>query len=293
MLYPVYLNGNIIPGADANLSIYDHGYLYGDGVFEGIRAYNGHVFRLDDHVRRLYRSAHALGFDLPIPQAEFRAAVVNTVRASGLQSCYIRVTVSRGTGVGLDPRQIDLNPTIVISVQQLSLYPQDMYDNGLEVITASTRATPAVCIDPQIKSLGRYINNILAKMEANRMGAGEAIMLNMAGNVAEATGDNYFIVRDGELITPPTSEGALIGITRQTVMELAAKLGIPVRERVVTLYDSYNADEAFLTGTAAEVIPAVKHDNRTIGTGKPGPITRRIIDAFREFAASEGAPVYD
>ncbi len=293
MLEPVYLNGKIIPAADAHIGIYDHGFLYGDGVFEGIRAYDGRVFKLDEHVRRLYRSALALAIEIPLTQEEFRDAILRTVRASGLRSCYIRVSVSRGTGIGLDPSHIDRTPTVVISTQQLRLYPPAMYENGLDVITASTRVPPAVCIDPQIKSLGRYINNILAKMEANRVGAGEAIMLNMAGNVAEATGDNLFLVRDGEIITPPTSEGALIGITRQTVIELAKGMGIPVREAVVTLYDCYNADEAFLTGTAAEVIPMVRHDQRTIGDGKPGTVTRAIMDAFHQCTSSEGAPVYD
>jgi len=293
MQEPVYLNGKLIPASEAHIGIYDHGFLYGDGVFEGIRAYDGRVFKLDEHVRRLYRSALAVAIELPMSQEEFRDAILRTVRASQLRSCYIRVSVSRGTGLGLDPEHIDRTPTVVISTQQLRLYPQSMYENGLDVITASTRVPPAVCIDPQIKSLGRYLNNILAKMEANRVGAGEALMLNMAGNVAEATGDNLFLMRDGILITPPTSEGALVGITRQTVMELAEQMGMRVREAVVTLYDCYTADEAFLTGTAAEVIPMVRLDNRIIGTGKPGPVTRAIMDAFRQCTASEGVPIYD
>jgi len=290
---PVYLNGEIISSDQAHIGIYDHGFLYGDGVFEGIRAYDGRVFKLDEHVRRLYNSALALAIDMPMPRAEFRDTILKTVRASGLRSCYIRVSVSRGVGLGLDPDHIDRTPTVVISTQQLRLYPQSMYDNGLDVVTASTRVPPAVCIDPQIKSLGRYINNILAKMEANRVGAGEALMLNMAGNVAEATGDNLFLVRDGVLTTPPTSEGALVGITRVTVMGLAAALGLTVREAVVTLYDCYTCDEAFLTGTAAEVIPMVRVDRRTIGDGRPGPATRSIMQAFRECTAAEGVPVYD
>lgn len=293
MEQPVYLNGKIVPLSEAHISIYDHGFLYGDGVFEGIRAYDGRVFKLDEHVKRLYRSALAVAIELPLTQDEFREAILKTVRASLLKSCYIRVSVSRGTGLGLDPDHIDRNPTIVISTQQLRLYPQEMYENGLDVITASTRVPPAVCIDPQIKSLGRYLNNILAKMEANRVGAGEALMLNMAGNVAEATGDNLFLVRDGELITPPTSEGALVGITRNTVIQLARQMGMTVREAVVTLYDCYTADEAFLTGTAAEVIPMVRLDMRRIGTGKPGEVTRAIMEAFHRHTATEGVPVYD
>ncbi len=288
----VYCNGTLVRADEAHVGIYDHGFLYGDGVFEGIRAYNGGVFRLTEHVRRLYRSAHALSIRLPMEQDEFRAAIIETVKANNMQSCYIRVSVSRGTGLGLDPEQIHNDPTIIISTRQLRLYPQAMYDEGLDVITASTRVPPAVCIDPQIKSLGRYINNILAKMEANRVGAGEALMLNMAGNVAEATGDNLFLVRDGALITPPTSEGALVGITREAVMKLAADLGVPVSEKVVTLYDCYTSDETFLTGTAAEVIPMVRLDSRAIGSGKPGPITHAIIDAFRRCTATECEPVY-
>jgi branched-chain amino acid aminotransferase len=288
----VYLNGKLVAAEEAHIGIYDHGFLYGDGVFEGIRAYDGSVFRLTEHVRRLYRSALALAIRIPMEQDGFRAAILDTVRANNMQSCYIRVSVSRGTGLGLDPEHIDNTPTIVISTEQLRLYPQSMYDEGLDVITASTRVPPAVCIDPQIKSLGRYINNILAKMEANRVGAGEALMLNMAGNVAEATGDNLFLVRDGKLITPPTSEGALVGITREAVMGLTVGLGLEVVERPVTLYDCYTCDEAFLTGTAAEVIPMVRLDSRQIGNGKPGPITHAIIEAFRRCTATEGEPVY-
>lgn len=289
----VYLNGKLVAWEDAHLGIYDHGFLYGDGVFEGIRAYDGSIFRLTEHVRRLYRSALALAIGIPMDPETFRAAIIETVRANELRSGYIRVSVSRGTGLGLDPEHIDKTPTIVISTEQLRLYPESMYENGLDVITASTRVPPAVCIDPQIKSLGRYINNILAKMEANRVGAGEALMLNMAGNVAEATGDNLFLVRSGKLITPPTSEGALVGITRDAVITLAEKMGLSVIERAVTLYDCYTSDEAFLTGTAAEVIPMVRLDNRTIGDGKPGPITHDIIAAFRRCTASEGEPAFD
>jgi len=288
----VYLNGDMVAAEHAHVPIYDHGFLYGDGVFEGIRAYDGRVFKLTEHVRRLYRSALALAIRIPMEQSEFRAAILDTVRANEMRSCYIRVSVSRGIGLGLDPEQIGAEPTIVISTKQLRLYPQSMYENGLTVVTASTRVPPAVCIDPQIKSLGRYVNNILAKMEATRVGAGEALMLNMAGNVAEATGDNLFLVRDGNLITPPTSEGALVGITRETVIGLAEAMGLRVTEKVVTLYDCYACDEAFLTGTAAEVIPMVRLDDRQIADGKPGPITHDIMAAFGRCTGSEGEPVY-
>ena len=288
----VHFNGQLVPKADARLSIYDHGFLYGDGAFEGIRVYSGNIFRLAPHLTRLYRSARALHIDLGIPQAQMQAAVVETVRANNLVSGYIRLSVSRGVHLGLDPASMQNDaPTVVISTEQLRLYPQAAYERGLDAITASTRVPPACCIDPQIKSLGRYVNNIQAKMEANRVGAGEALMLNMAGNIAEATGDNVFLVVSGELITPPTSEGALPGITRQTVMDLAKEMGIPCRQSVITLYDVYNADEAFLTGTAAEVIPMVTCDERKIGEGAPGGITGRIISAFRERTLREGVKV--
>jgi branched-chain amino acid aminotransferase len=284
----VHLNGKLVPRSHASLSIYDHGFLYGDGAFEGIRVYSGNVFRLQQHIDRLYASARTLGISLGIDVSCFVDAVVQTVRANNVDSGYIRVSISRGVGLGLDPSHLNTEPTIVISTEQLRLYSKEMYAEGLTVITASTRVPPAVCIDPQVKSLGKYINNIAAKQEANRVGAGEALMLNMNGNVAEATGDNLFLVKGGALSTPPTSEGALPGITRGAVMDIAAKLGIVCRESVVTLYDVYNADETFLTGTAAEVIAMVKCDGRPIGSGRPGPVTARIISAFRELTTTDG-----
>ncbi len=284
----VHLNGALVPKSQAQLSIYDHGFLYGDGAFEGIRVYSRNIFRLQAHLGRLYRSVHALGFALPVDIKCLQSSVVETVRANGLETGYIRLTVSRGVGLGLDPSHLLGDATIVISTEQLRLYPQEMYERGLDVITASTRVPPSVCIDPQIKTTGRYVNNIAAKMEANRVGAGEALMLNMQGNVAEATGDNIFLVANGELSTPPTSEGALPGITRAVVMEIATELGIRCRQCVTTLYDVYNADEAFLTGTAAEVIPMVMCDGRAIGDGRPGEITGRIIAAFRSITATDG-----
>jgi branched-chain amino acid aminotransferase len=284
----IYINGKLVAREDAVVNIYDHGFLYGDGAFEGIRVYDRRIFRLEEHIARLYRSARALAIDLGISQKEFCEAVLQTARANNVDSGYIRVTVSRGVGLGLDPAHMKSEATIVISTEQLRLYLPEMYETGLEVITASTRVPPAVCIDPQIKSLGRYVNNITAKMEANRVGAGEALMLNMEGNVAEASGDNLFLITNGELITPPTSQGALPGITRATVIDCANEMSIPFRESVVTLYDCYNADEAFLTGTAAEVIPMVKLDGRLIGDGKPGPMTHRLIAAFREKTKTDG-----
>lgn len=285
----VYLNGQFVDREAAHLSIYDHGFLYGDGVFEGIRVYGRRIFRLHEHLTRMYRSARALAIDVGIPQAEFHEAVIETARQNEVESGYIRVSLSRGVGLGLDPKHLKSRSTIVVSTEQLSLYPREMYDNGLDVITASTRVPPSVCIDPQIKSLGKYINSIMAKMEANRVGAGEALMLNMEGNVAEASGDNLFLIRGGRIVTPPTSSGALPGITRATIMELAAECGISCTEATVTLYDCYTADEAFLTGTAAEVIPMVTLDGRVIGDGRPGPVTARLTEAFHERTRTDGA----
>jgi len=285
----VFLNGKLINREEAFLNIYDHGFLYGDGAFEGVRVYNRRVFRLEEHVARLYRSLKSLGIKDPMSPESFCDSVLETVAANQVESGYIRISVSRGVGLGLDPKHMnDAPPTIVISTEQLSLYPDSMYKNGLEVITASTRVPPAVCIDPQIKSLGRYINNIAAKMEANRVGAGEALMLNMQGYVAEATGDNLFLVLDGKLKTPPTSQGALPGITRATVMDCANEMGIPCEEALITLYDCYCAEEAFLSGTAAEVIPMVQLDGRTIGEGKPGVITNRLIEEFHKRTQTDG-----
>ncbi len=287
----VHLNGKLIPKADASVSMYDHGFLYGDGAFEGIRVYEGNIFRLEPHLSRLYRSCHALNIDLCIDLATLQKQVADTVRANGLNSGYIRLSVSRGVGLGLDPSHIGNTPTIIISTEQLRLYPQELYEKGLDAITASTRVPPSVCIDPQIKSLGRYVNNIMAKMEANQAGAGEAIMLNMEGYVAEGTGENIFLVRNGSMVTPPPSDGALPGITRQAVMDLAREMGLHCSESRITLYDLYNAEEAFLTGTAAEVIPMVTCDKRMIGDGKPGKISRRIISSFHKLTLIDGLKV--
>lgn len=289
MTQQVYLSGRLVPREAATLNIYDHGFLYGDGLFEGIRAYSRRVFKLDEHIARCYRSARALDLDLGIEPAAMKKAVLDVVRANNVDTCYIRLTASRGVGLGLDPAHIDRTATVVISTEQLALYPESMYKDGLDVMTVSTRVPPAVCIDPQIKSLGKYVGSIQAKLEANRVGAAEGLMLNMAGHVAEATGDNLFIVRNGGLITPPTSEGALPGITRGAIFQCAKDLDISCVEAVLTQYDCYNADEAFLTGTAAEVIPMTHLDGRTIGTGKAGSVTERLIDAFRARTAYDGA----
>ncbi len=287
----VHLNGKLVPKTQAALSIYDHGFLYGDGAFEGIRVYSGNIFRLHQHINRLFYSSKALDITLGVEPKCIVDAVTDTVRANRVKNGYIRLSVSRGVGLGLDPSHMTGGATIVISTEQLRLYSAEMYETGLTVITASTRVPPAVCIDPQVKSLGKYINNIAAKQEANRVGAGEALMLNMSGNVAEATGDNLFLVHKGELVTPPTSEGALPGITRGAVMDIAKATGIRCTEGIVTLYDVYNCDEAFLTGTAAEVIPMVACDGRCIGNGKPGPLTLAIIKSFRELTLVDGVKI--
>lgn len=287
----VSINGELIPKEQAAVPLYDHGVLYGDGVFEGIRVYNNRVFKLNEHVARLYNSAKAINVELPVPAEVLRSNILETVKANGHQSGYIRVTATRGTGLGLDPKHIKTAANVYISCEQLALYPQEMYDNGLVVVTVSTRLPSPDVIDPRAKCTGKYINNILAKSEANRAGAGEGLMLTREGYVGEATGDNIFLVKDGKLLTPPASIGILQGITRDTVIELATAAGIAVEEPIMTQYDVYTADEVFLTGTAAEVIPAVLIDGRTIGDGKPGPITRRLIDDFRRFTATAGTLV--
>ncbi len=288
----VSLNGILTPKEEAVLPFYDHGLLYGDGLFEGIRVYNGRVFKLDEHVARLYLSAKSLNIVLPAPPAATRETILETVRANGHRDGYIRVTVTRGTGLGLDPKHIKGGANVYISCEQLALYPPEMYENGLLVATVSTRLPSPDVIDPRVKCTGKYINNIMAKAEANRYGAGEGLMLTREGYVGEATGDNIFVVKDGALLTPSASIGILQGITRDTVIGLAQQAGYTVTEPLMTQYDIYNADEVFLTGTAAEVIPAVQFDGRLIGDGKPGPITRELIAAFRQHTQTTGVPAF-
>jgi branched-chain amino acid aminotransferase len=288
----VFINGMFVPKAQASVSLYDHGYLYGDGVFEGVRVYNGRVFRLTPHLERLLFSARALGFRMDgLSLPSLREAVLETCRRNNHQNGYIRITLSRGIGLGLDPQNIDQTPQLIILTQELRLYKTDLYESGLTMITCATRVPPPDVIDPRIKGTGKYINNIQAKMEANRVGAGEGLMLNQQGLVAEATGDNIFVITNGTILTPPPSAGCLKGITRGVAMELAQDLGLPVREENLSLYDVYNADECFLTGTAAEIIPAVALDQRPIASGKPGDLTRRLIDAFRAHTLQNGDPV--
>ncbi len=286
----VWMNGELVPKERAMVPLHDHGLLYGDGLFEGIRVYNNRVFKLDEHVARLYYSAQALNIPMPAPIEATREAIMETARANGHRQGYIRVTVTRGTGLGLDPKHLKTGANVYISCEQLALYPAELYEQGLKVVTVSTRLPSPDVIDPRVKCTGKYINNIMAKAEANRYGAGEGLMLTREGYVGEATGDNIFLVKDGALTTPPASIGILQGITRDTVIGLAREAGYSVTEPITTQYDVYNADEVFLTGTAAEVIPAVQFDGRLIGDGKPGPITRELIAAFREHTRTTGVP---
>lgn len=283
----IYFNGEFVDSNDAKVSVFDHGLLYGDGIFEGIRAYNGRVFKLKEHIDRLYESAHTLMLNIGISRREMTDVVLETVRRNKLTNSYIRLIITRGVGdLGLDPRKCPACGVICIA-SEITLYPQSMYENGMEVITASTRRNPVDALNARIKSLN-YLNNIMAKMEANRAGMLEALMLNHQGYVCEATGDNIFLVKDGALMTPPVSVGALKGITRDTVLELAKKEGIPTAEELFTLHDVYVADECFLTGTAAELIPITCVDSRTINEGKPGPVFNQLLSKFRELALSEG-----
>jgi branched-chain amino acid aminotransferase len=292
----IYLDGKLVPKEQAMVSVFDHGFLYGDGVFEGIRVYNKRVFRLAGHVERLYRSAKAIMLEPPLSKEEMARAIEVTVAANQLENGYIRAIISRGYGdLGLDPRKCP-KPTVVIIAANIALYPPEVYDVGMEVITAATRRSQPDVLNPAIKSLN-YLNNILAKIECIRAGVPECIMLNNQGLVAECSGDNLFIYISDysgnyELRTPPVSAGLLEGITRDCVMQIADELGIKCVEKDIALFDVYGAQEAFLTGTAAEVVPMTKVDNRVIGDGKPGDVTWQIIKRFREIAHSEGNPCW-
>ena len=288
----IYLNGKLLKKEDAKISVFDHGLLYGDGVFEGIRAYNGRVFKLREHLDRLYNSARAITLKIPLSKQQMETATLETLRANKLKDAYIRLVVTRGVGdLGLDPRKCP-KATIFIIVDKITLYPEEFYTKGLNLFTVSTRRNLVNAINPCIKSLN-YLNNILAKIEATTMGAPEAIMLNKDGYVAECTGDNIFILKHNTLVTPPTWAGALQGVTREAVMDLAkTRMKLLVKEEIFTVYDIYTADECFLTGTAAEVIPVVGVDNRKIGNGNPGKLTLELIKEFRELTRSTGVPIY-
>ncbi len=283
----VYINGKLRPERDAKVSVFDHGLLYGDGVFEGIRVYDGNVFKLDDHIARLFRSAKAIALEIPMTPAGVAKAVIKTCKANGIKSGYVRLLITRGVGtLGLNPYLCD-KPQIIIIAATIQLYPARLYKEGMPIVTVGTVRNHPEAINPNIKSLN-YLNNILAKIEAINAGVMEAIMLNSAGYVAEATGDNVFTVSGQTLNTPPPSEGALAGITRAVVMELAQERGYEVREERMSRYDLYNADEVFLTGTAAEVIGIIDIDKRSIGEGVPGPVTRELAKAFRKRAKIDG-----
>ncbi len=287
----VWMNGELVPKSQAKVSVFDHGFLYGDGVFEGIRSYNGRVFMLDEHLDRLYESAKSIWLTIPISKEQMKEAILQTLRANNLRDAYIRVVVTRGEGdLGLDPRKCP-KPNIVIITDKIELFPSELYERGIEMVTVSVRRNSPQALNPNIKSLN-YLNNILAKIEAINAGKPEGLMLTLDGYVAEGTGENIFIVKRGELLTPPPYMGILKGITRQVVMKLAQGMGITVKEEVLTLHDVYTADECFITGTAAEIVPVVKLDGRTIGEGVPGPVTKALIQKFREYTQQTGVPIY-
>lgn len=280
MSLKIYIAGKFYDKEDAKISVYDHGLLYGDGVFEGLRAYGGKVFRLNEHLVRLYESAKAIWLQIPMPIDKMAAAVNETLKVNSLSDAYIRLVVTRGAGsLGLDPNKT-ADPQIIIIADKISMYPQEYYEKGLSIVTASTIRNHPAALSPRIKSLN-YLNNILAKIEGLQAGCIEALMLNSKGEVAECTGDNIFLVRHKQLLTPPIDAGILEGVTRDAVMEAARGAGIEVREIPLTRHDVYVAEECFLTGTAAEVIPVVKVDNRTIGNGEPGPVTRDLMQRFK------------
>ncbi len=281
MSLQIYISGKFYAKEDAKISVYDHGLLYGDGVFEGLRSYGGRVFRLDEHVRRLYESAKAIWLQIPLSQEAMKAAVNETLKVNGLVDAYIRLVVTRGAGsLGLDPNRTS-DPQVIVIADKIAMYPAEFYEKGLTIVTASTIRNHPAALSPRIKSLN-YLNNILAKIEGLQAGCIEALMLNSKGEVAECTGDNIFLVRNKQLLTPPIDAGILEGVTRDAVMESARASGIEVREIPLTKHDVYVADECFLTGTAAEVIPVVKVDSRTIGDGEPGPVTRDLMTRFKK-----------
>jgi len=283
MSLKIYINGRLLDKDDAKISVYDHGLLYGDGVFEGLRSYGGRVFRLQQHLDRLYDSAKAIWLEIPISKGNLAEAVQMTLAVNALSDAYIRLVVTRGAGsLGLDPNRTS-DPQVIIIADRIQLYPPELYEKGLEIVTASTMRNHPAALNARIKSLN-YLNNILAKIEGLQAGCIEALMLNHKGEVAECTGDNIFLVHAGVISTPPTDAGILEGITRQAVIELAEQAGTTVRQIPLTRHDVYVADECFLTGTAAEVIPVVKVDQRSIGTGQPGPLTRQLTERFHQLA---------
>jgi branched-chain amino acid aminotransferase len=287
----VYIDGKFYSQRDAKVSVFDHGLLYGDGIFEGIRAYNGRVFKLEEHVDRLFWSAKALLLKIPLSRSAIKQAVVETCRVNRIKDGYVRLLVTRGVGtLGLNPRPCK-SPSVIIIAGKIQLYSRSYYEKGMDIITVPTVRNLHSAVNPAIKSLN-YLNNILAKIEANNSGCEEAVMLNAEGFVAECTGDNLFIMQGGRLVTPPLYAGALYGITRATVMKLAEEAGVPVVETNLTRYDLFNADECFLTGTGAELVPVVKIDGRVIGSGRPGRVTRKLVTAYHALTKISGEPIY-
>lgn len=287
----IFLNDRYVDKNEAVISVFDHGFLYGDGVFEGIRVYNGNVFKLEEHLNRLYASAHSIMLMIPYTKEELEQIIVDTVRKNDLLSAYIRIVVSRGPGdLGLDPRNCS-KPSVIVIAEALAIYPKKLYDKGLKLASVATRRNRPDVLSPQVKSLN-YLNNILVKLESTQSGADEALMLNDQGYVTEGSADNIFIVKNGKILTPPVYLGALEGITRNAIIEIARNLGYIMEEAPFTRHDVYVADEVFLTGTAAEVIPVVEVDRRSIQNGKPGEVTKHLLCAFREAVTTDGVLCY-
>jgi branched-chain amino acid aminotransferase len=288
----IFIDGKYFDESNAKISVFDHGLLYGDGIFEGIRAYNGRVFKLKEHIDRLFYSAKSILLTIPMSHAELMAAVVDSCRQNNLRDGYIRLLVTRGIGtLGLNPSRCK-DPSVIIIADKIQLYPPELYRLGMEIITVPTVRNLHSALNPAIKSLN-YLNNIMAKIEANNGGCEEALLLNAEGFVSECTGDNVFIVKEEHLMTPPLSAGALYGITRRVVMEIAAESGFKVSEPSLTRYDIFNADECFLTGTGAELVAVVKVDGRVIGSGKPGPVTERLVSQYHALTKVSGEPIYE
>lgn len=285
----IYFNGKYVPKQEARTSVYDHGFLYGDGVFEGIRAYNGRVFRLDEHLDRMYDSAKAIDLKIPLSKPEMKKAVIETLKKNGLKDAYIRPIVTRGDGdLGLDPRKCPV-PNVFIITQEWGAMYGDLYQKGLTAVTVGIRRNAPEALPPNIKSLN-YLNNILAKIESNVKGGDEAIMVDVQGNISEGSGDNIFVVKNGKILTPPTLNN-LRGITRAAAIEIAVRDRIPVTETNLGLFDIYTADELFVTGTAAEIAPVTKVDGRIIGDGKPGKVTMKLMAEYKELTKKEGTPI--
>ncbi|PKQ28508.1 MAG: branched-chain-amino-acid transaminase [Candidatus Anoxymicrobium japonicum] len=283
----IFIDGELVPEEDAKVSVFDHGLLYGDGVFEGIRVYDRNVFMLDAHLKRLYNGAKVIRLDIPMALSELKAKVCETVKANGITDGYVRLVITRGKGdLGLSPSKC-ANPSVIIIASTIKIYPDEVYQRGLKLVTVSTRRNNPDSLSPQIKSLN-YLNHILAHIEVQHAGADEGLVLNDSGYVTECVVDNFFVVLDGEVITPPTNDGALNGITRMAVFQICGEAGVPIREEHLSLVECYTADECFLTGTAAEIAPVTHIDGRPIADGKPGPLTVKLMREFKEFTKDHG-----